>query len=97
MPESTVAAFRRAVEAGDADGVLATLSDEVNFDNPVIHKPSEGRETMAFVVPKVLAVWQGLRYVAELRDDEVLDWSSPPGSATETRRGSISCDSTQRG
>lgn len=66
MHEEQVAAFRVAVEAGDLDGVLATFAEDITFSNPVTFRPFEGKETMAFVVPRVLEVWKDLRYVAEL-------------------------------
>jgi hypothetical protein len=69
MHDAQVAEFRRAVEAGDADAVLATMAEDVTFNNPVSFRPFEGRVVLAFVVPKLLEVWQGLRYVAELHGD----------------------------
>jgi hypothetical protein len=32
-------------------------------------RPFEGRDTLAFVVPRLLEVWKDLRYVAELSGD----------------------------
>lgn len=53
---STVAAFRRAVEAGDTDGVLGTLAGDVAFDSPVMFRP----------FPRLLGTWKHLRYTGEL-------------------------------
>jgi hypothetical protein len=52
MHEEQVAAFRAAVEDGDADAVLATFADQITFNNPVTFRPFEGKETTAFVVPR---------------------------------------------
>jgi hypothetical protein len=69
MSEATVDSFRAAVEAGDPDGVLATVAEDVTFNNPVTFRPFQGRDAVAFVVPKLLEVWQDLRYIAELHGD----------------------------
>jgi hypothetical protein len=72
MHEEQVAAFRAAVEDGDADAVLVTFADQITFNNPVTFRPFEGKETTAFVVPRLLEVWKDLRYVAELRGDDIV-------------------------
>ncbi len=69
MYEATVAAFRQAVEASDPSAVLDTVAPDIVFHNPVAFRPFEGRETFAFVVPKLLAVWQNLHYIAETHGD----------------------------
>jgi hypothetical protein len=66
MSKGTIADFREAVEAGQADRVLALLADEVTFNNPVTFQPFQGRVLLEVVVPKLLDVWQGLWYVDEL-------------------------------
>jgi hypothetical protein len=63
---STVAAFRRAVESADSDGVLATLAEGVAFRNPVMFRAVHGREAMGMIVPSLLRTWKDLRYTAEL-------------------------------
>lgn len=72
MSDSTATAFREAVEAGDSDAVLATFANDIVFNSPVVHRPIEGRQALALVIPKLLTVWQGLRYVAELDGDETV-------------------------
>jgi hypothetical protein len=72
MHEGQIAAFRAAVEAGDADAVLATFADDITFNNPVTFRPFEGKATTAVVVPRLLEVWRDLHYVAELRGDGVV-------------------------
>jgi hypothetical protein len=69
MSRETIAAFRTAVEAGDAAGVLAILADDITFNNPVTFLPFQGRDVVGFVVPRLLEVWQDLNYVAELEGD----------------------------
>jgi hypothetical protein len=70
MSKETIAAFREAVEAGQAERVLPLLADEITFHNPVTFRPFQGRETLEVVVPKLLGVWQGLRYVEELHSQD---------------------------
>ncbi len=87
MHESAIAIFREAVEAGDAEAVLGTFSDEITFHNPVTFRPFEGRETLAFVVPRLLEVWQDLRYVAELHGDGVVGLVFDARAGTRDVRG----------
>jgi hypothetical protein len=82
MHEQTIAQFREAVETGHAEAVLATLAADVTFNNPVTFHPFEGRETLAFVVPRLLEVWRNLRYVVELHGDQLV------GLVFEARVGS---------
>jgi hypothetical protein len=70
MSTQTIATFREAVEAGEAERVLVLLAEEITFNNPVTFEPFRGRETLAVVVPKLLDVWQGLRYVDELHSED---------------------------
>jgi SnoaL-like domain len=64
MNEDVVAAFRRAVETGDSDAVLATFAPEIRFANPVSARPFVGHDVLAIVVPRLLDTWKDLRYVA---------------------------------
>jgi hypothetical protein len=48
---------------------LATLAEDITFNNPVTFRPFQGRDTVAYVVPRLLEVWQDLHYVAELEGD----------------------------
>jgi hypothetical protein len=81
MHEERIAAFREAVEAGDADRVLATLAPEITFNNPVMFRPLMGLDTVSVVVPLLLEVWQDLHYTAELRGDDLV------GLAFDARAG----------
>jgi SnoaL-like domain len=87
MPASTISDFREAVERGDADGVLATFAPDITFNNPVTFRPFEGRETLAFVVPKLLEVWQDLNYVAELEGDGVVGLVFEAGVGSRSAKG----------
>lgn len=69
MHPPTVPAFRQAVEAGDSDAVLATFAADITFHNPVTFRPFEGIDSLALVVPRLLDVWENLRYVGELHGD----------------------------
>jgi hypothetical protein len=57
MNEDVVAAFRRAVETGDSDAVLATFAPEIRFANPVSARPFVGHDVLAIVVPRLLDTW----------------------------------------
>jgi hypothetical protein len=87
MRKDQIAGFCRAVEAGDADAVLATLAPDVRLNNPVTFRPFVGRETLAFVVPKLLEVWQDLRYIAELHGDELVGLVFDARAGTRDVRG----------
>ena len=87
MRKDQIAGFCRAVEAEDADAVLATLAPDVRFNNPVTFRPFEGREPLAFVVPKLLEVWHDLRYVAELHGDELVGLVFDARAGTRDVRG----------
>ena len=59
--------FRSAVEAGDLDGAIALLADDVVFHSPVVFKPYEGRDMVAVLLRAIFAVSGGtLRYVREI-------------------------------
>ena len=87
MAETTIVDFREAVEEGDSDRVLATLADDITFNNPVTFYPFQGRDALAFVVPKLLEVWQDLRYIAELHGDELVGLVFDARAGTRDVRG----------
>ena len=62
-------AFRAAVEAGDLDAATALLADGVRFNSPVVHKPYEGKETVATILRCAYGVFEGFRYTDELEAD----------------------------
>jgi hypothetical protein len=75
-------AFRKAVEAGDADALLATLAPDVRFHSPAVFKAYEGRDSLAPVMHAVMAVLApSLRYVWETQDGDrhILGFSAHVG------------------
>jgi SnoaL-like domain len=60
--------FGAAVEAGDHDAALATLSADVVFRSPAVYKPYEGRETVAALLKVVAHTFENFRYTSEWRD-----------------------------
>jgi hypothetical protein len=63
--------FREAVEARDLDAALGLLADDVVFRSPAVHKPYEGRDTVATILRAVLGVFEDFRYTDELAGDGV--------------------------
>jgi hypothetical protein len=64
-------AFRNAVEAGDLDGMVDALADDVVFHSPITFKPFEGREAVATLLGVVSRTFEDFRYTDELDGDEV--------------------------
>jgi hypothetical protein len=60
--------FGAAVEAGDDDAALATLSPDVVFRSPAVYKPYEGRDTVAALLKVVARTFENFRYTNEWRD-----------------------------
>ena len=56
-------AFRRAVEAHDAQALTALLADDVRFTSPVVFKPYEGKAITAAILRAVLTVFEDFRYL----------------------------------
>jgi ketosteroid isomerase-like protein len=64
-------AFRKAVEAGDAAALLATLAPDVRFNSPAVFKPYQGRDSVAPLLHAVMAVLAPtLRYQWEAIDGD---------------------------
>ncbi|HEY8041704.1 MAG TPA: nuclear transport factor 2 family protein [Polyangiaceae bacterium] len=61
--------FRRAVESGDIDALVASLSPDVVFQSPVVFKPYTGRDAVGLLLRVVATVLEDFRYVAELHGD----------------------------
>lgn len=57
--------FRKAVEAGDYDAVIATFAPAIVFHSPVTFKPFEGKESVAFLFSILFKTFEDFRYVAE--------------------------------
>jgi hypothetical protein len=60
--------FGAAIEAGDDDAALATLSPNVVFRSPAVYKPYEGRDTVAALLKVVARTFEDFRYTSEWRD-----------------------------
>lgn len=58
--------FRTAIEAGDLDGAVALLHENVVFKSPVVFTPYEGRVAMRRILAAVIEVFQDFRYVREI-------------------------------
>ena len=62
-------AFRTAVEAGNLDGMIDALADDVVFHSPVTFKPFEGREAVGTLLGVVARTFEDFGYTDELDAD----------------------------
>jgi hypothetical protein len=60
--------FRRAVEARDLEAIVATLSPDVVFHSPVVHRPIVGRANVTSLLEAVVATFHEFRYTQEFHD-----------------------------
>ena len=60
--------FGIAVLAGDHEGAMATLADDVVFRSPAVYKPYQGKETVEQILRLVATVFENFRYTNEWRD-----------------------------
>ena len=77
-------AFRTAVEAGDIDGALTCLADEVRFRSPAVYRPYEGKEAVSVILRTVFTVFEDFIYEDELTqgDRSVLFFRARVGDKT---------------
>ena len=61
--------FRNAVEAQDADALVASLAEDGVFNSPVVFRTYQGRAEVGALLRVVLRVLQDFRYVDELRSE----------------------------
>ena len=61
-------AFRHAVEAGDLEGAMELLRDDVVLHSPVAFRPFEGRDQVEAVLRLVIDTFEDFRYVDEVAD-----------------------------
>jgi SnoaL-like domain len=61
--------FRRAVEANDADAMVACLAEDVVFHSPVAFREYTGRPVVSVILRAVLTVFEDFRYASELHGD----------------------------
>jgi hypothetical protein len=62
----SAAAFRAAVEAGDLDAMMATLSPDVVFHSPVTHPAFVGADDVRRLLGIILETFEDFRYIDEL-------------------------------
>jgi hypothetical protein len=62
-------AFRTAVEAGDLDGMIDALADDIVFHSPITFRPFEGREAVGTLLGVVVRTFEDFRYTDELDAD----------------------------
>ena len=58
--------FRRAVEAGKLDDIMAPFAEDAVLHSPVSFKPFEGREAIQQLLSILFEVFQDFRYTDEL-------------------------------
>jgi hypothetical protein len=67
---ATTARFRRAVEAGDVEGVIETLAPDVVLHSPITARfDFNGRDEVRDLLRSVFATIDGIRYFADVGDD----------------------------
>ncbi|MGI5192289.1 nuclear transport factor 2 family protein [Streptomyces sp. CA-288835] len=65
--------FRKAVEDGDHEAVVALLAEDVVFTSPVVFKPYAGKAITAAILGAVLRVFEDFRYVREIANPDGRD------------------------
>jgi hypothetical protein len=65
--------FRVKVEAGDIDGMVGLLAEDVVFHSPVVFRPYQGRDAVATILRAAFETFEGLRYVREIGSDDASD------------------------
>ena len=58
--------FRRAIEAGDIDGLADVLADDVVFRSPIVFAPYHGKAMVIELIRMVARVFEDFRYVDEM-------------------------------
>lgn len=62
--------FRAAVEAGDLDGMVGLLAEDVVLWSPVAFAPFEGREVVGRLLAVLMDVFEDFRYTDELTGED---------------------------
>lgn len=68
MNDSNV--FRKAVEAHDLDGMMATFAEDAVLHSPVTFKPFEGRAAIRQLLGILFEVFKDFRYSDELEAED---------------------------
>ena len=63
-------ALRTAVETGDLEAILATMSPDIVFHSPVTFKPFEGRDAVAMLFGILLKTFEDFRYIGEFTAED---------------------------
>ena len=63
-------AFRKAVEASDLEGMMATFSEDAVLNSPVTFKPFEGRAAIRQLLGILFEVFRDFRYTDELEAED---------------------------
>ena len=63
-------AFRRAVEAHDLEGMIATFAEDAVLHSPVTYKPFEGRAAIRQLLAILFETFQDFRYTDELEAED---------------------------
>ena len=63
--------FRQAAESKDFSAVDELFAEDVVFRSPVVFKPYEGREAIAFLLAAVVRVFEDFRYVDQIETGDV--------------------------
>jgi hypothetical protein len=58
--------FRRAVEAGDVEAMVASLAEDVVFQSPIVFQRYTGRDVVGVILRAVFTVFEDFHYDAEL-------------------------------
>lgn len=61
---SLAAAFRAAVERGDADSAAGLFTADAVFHSPIVHRPYEGRDALREILRAVVRVFEDFHYTA---------------------------------
>jgi hypothetical protein len=61
--------FRRAVEAMDADAIVASLAEDVVFQSPIVFRPYRGRSEVSVLLRAAATVFKDFRYEGELKSE----------------------------
>jgi hypothetical protein len=69
--DDALARFRSASEAGDIDGIMASLSDEIELVSPISgHMVFRGRDDVRFLLAAVYGSLHDLRWTRSMGDGE---------------------------
>jgi hypothetical protein len=63
-------AFRKAVEARDLEGMMATFAEDAVLHSPVTFKPFEGRAAIRRLLAILFEIFQDFQYTDELEAED---------------------------